>query len=417
MLSFKDAAIEILKRNNEPMTPSEITETALEEGLISTEGKTPEASMGAQLYMDIKNNKKSPFLKIGRGKFSLASTTGSPYSPLILIEKQNENVRKALKEELHKIDPFQFEHLIGDLLKKIGYENVIVTKERGDGGIDVVANLTIGGLTNVKTVVQVKRFKNNVDSKIIRELRGSAEVDQRGLVITTSDFTKDAITEAQGTNKMPVSLVNGEKLIDLLIEYGIGVKKEEKPIYTLDKDYFVNEIEVSDIVQPGSHSKNRSIWPLPGGTYLYVETLNKFLDAVVSGKNTKEKLSAWFKQTFETVTSEKVIGGYILVPKSMGLIKIINGKYQLTDSGDLYHKSHDLESLYNIICENIIAFSEIVEFLRNSDTPQTEKEVLAYLNDTLDIGWETYAQVNFRLLWLVNLKKIKKTDEGYTINL
>ena len=58
----------------------------------------------------------------------------------------------------------------------------------------MTANLTVGGLTNVKTVIQVKRYKkgNNISGKYITQLRGSAEVDQRGLIITTSDFTKDA---------------------------------------------------------------------------------------------------------------------------------------------------------------------------------------------------------------------------------
>ncbi len=57
------------------------------------------------------------------------------------------------------MDPYQFEHLIGELLSELGYENVDVTKQSGDGGIDVVADLTLKGITNVKTVVQVKRYK------------------------------------------------------------------------------------------------------------------------------------------------------------------------------------------------------------------------------------------------------------------
>ena len=119
------------------------------------------------------------------------------------------------------MDPFQFEYLVAELLTKIGYEKVEVTRRSGDKGIDVVGNLTVGGLTDVKTVIQAKEYKkgNNISGKYITQLRGSAEVDQRGLIITTSDFTKDALDEARATNKMPVALVNGTKLIELLFKF------------------------------------------------------------------------------------------------------------------------------------------------------------------------------------------------------
>jgi len=57
------------------------------------------------------------------------------------------------------MDPFQFEFLIADLLTQIGYENVEVTRRSGDKGIDVTANLTMDGITNVKTIIQAKRYK------------------------------------------------------------------------------------------------------------------------------------------------------------------------------------------------------------------------------------------------------------------
>jgi hypothetical protein len=56
MVSFKKAAIEILKSAEEPLSAKEITDIALQKGLIDTEGQTPEATMGAQLYIDINKN-------------------------------------------------------------------------------------------------------------------------------------------------------------------------------------------------------------------------------------------------------------------------------------------------------------------------------------------------------------------------
>ena len=63
MNSFKDLAYTILKESGKPLHSKEITKRALEHGLV-TEGKTPEATMNAQLVVDINTKKeKSRFIK------------------------------------------------------------------------------------------------------------------------------------------------------------------------------------------------------------------------------------------------------------------------------------------------------------------------------------------------------------------
>jgi restriction system protein len=102
------------------------------------------------------------------------------------------------------------------LLTAIGFEDVEVTRYAGDGGIDVDAVLTVGGVTRVKTAIQVKRWKNNVAGSTVRELRGGLMTDQRGLIITTSGFTRDAIAESHASGKTPISLIDGRRLVQLL---------------------------------------------------------------------------------------------------------------------------------------------------------------------------------------------------------
>lgn len=412
--SFREAAIKILERFSEPKTASDITSIAIEEGLIETSGETPEATMAAQIYLDINKNKNSPFKKVGRGLFTLSTKTESSNSPHVIINNQNESAKKELLDKLLIMDPFQFEYLVADLLQKIGYENVSVTKRSGDKGIDVMANLTVGGITNVKTVIQVKRYglSNKIDGKIIAQLRGSAEVDQRGLVITTSDFQKSAIEESKASNKMPVSLVNGEKLIELLVKYGIGIKKDQLTIFSLDNQYFENESENTE--KKIDTEKSRSIWPLPGGIYSYVETLDKLLETIKNGTNDKKGLINWVLKNFDNVKSEKTTWGYINVPKNMGLIYFRDGICNLTDAGEQYLRTKDLQFLYDTISKNILAFDDIYQFLKTVDEPQSQEQILEYLKENFDIEWSTFAQVNFRLLWLENLKKIENTTEGYT---
>ncbi|HOP22622.1 MAG TPA: restriction endonuclease [Gammaproteobacteria bacterium] len=412
-LSFKEAAIKILKEAEEPLSAKEITEIALDEELIETSGATPDATMAAQLYTDISNNTSSKFKKVGRGMFALKKQTESAKSPLLAIQNQNELVKKKLIEKIQEMDPFQFEYLTAELLRKIGYENVDVTKRSGDKGIDVVGNLTVGGLTNVKTVIQVKRYKtgNNISGKYITQLRGSAEVDQRGLIITTSDFTKDAINESKATNKMPVALVNGEKLIDLLFKYKVGVKEDIVSVYSIDTELFENEL--SDSTLKSSENKSRSIWPLPGGVYSYVETLNQLLDRIVEKKSSRVDLVEWFVKSFDNVSSKKTANGYLNVPKNMGLIDFENGVCILTPAGNQYRNEKDLEFLFQTISANIMAFKEVHQFLLSSPEAKSEQEVLEYIVENFDVEWSTLAQVNFRMLWLINIGKVEKTDNGY----
>lgn len=407
-LSFKEAAVKILKEADEPLSAKEITKIALEEALIETTGATPDATMAAQLYTDT-----GKFKKVGKGLFALVKQTESAKSPLLAIQNQNNLVKQKLIERIQEMDPFQFEFLVAELLRKIGYENVDVTKRSGDKGIDVIGNLTVGGLTNVKTVIQVKRYKtgNNISGKYITQLRGSAEVDQRGLIITTSEFTKDAIEESKAINKMPVALVNGQKLIDLLFKYKVGVKEDIVSVYSIDSELFENELADSTI--KGSENKSRSIWPLPGGIYSYIETLNQLLDRIVDKKSNRDELVNWFVDSFENVSSKKTANGYLNVPKNMGLIDFKDGNCILTEAGTKYRSSKNLEFLYETISNNILAFEEVHQFLLSSPNAKSDQEVLEYIVENFDVNWSTLAQVNFRLLWLINIGKVEKTEDGY----
>jgi len=412
-LSFKEAAIQILNRADEPLSAKEIADLAMESELIETSGATPDATMAAQLYTDINKNTYSDFKKVGKGKFALRKQTESAKSPLLAIQNQNELARKKLIERIHEMDPFQFEQLIAELLRKIGYENVNVTRRTGDKGIDIVANLTVGGLTDVKTVIQAKRYKkgNNISGKYITQLRGSAEVDQRGLIITTSDFTKSALHEAKAPNKMPVGLVNGENLIDLLFSYKIGVKEQTVSVFSLDSEFFDNEL--TDFTEKNVLNKSRSIWPLPGGIDSYIDTLELFLEEVKNTSSSREDLMNWFLDNFDNVSSLKTANSYLNVPKNMGLIYFEDGICKLTDNGLQYLRSKDKDFLFKIISSNILAFEEIYQFLISSPEAKTDQEILEYVLDNFDVDWTTLAQINFRLLWLINLGKVEKTGEGF----
>jgi len=139
------------------------------------------------------------------------------------------------------MDAKTFEGLIGMFLTEIGFENVEVASRSSDGGVDVRGELVVGGVIRTEMAVQVKRWRHNVQTPVITQLRGSLGPHEQGLIITTSDFSKGAGKEAASPYKSPIALMNGEQLVDLMVELGIGVSKENISLLELSEEEFIQE--------------------------------------------------------------------------------------------------------------------------------------------------------------------------------
>ena len=136
-----------------------------------------------------------------------------------------------------------FEKLVVDLLLAMGYggsraEAGTVTKASGDGGIDGVINEDRLGLDAV--YVQAKRWEGNVGVGPLREFVGSLSEHkaQKGVFITTSDFAAGARHYVSQVSHKIV-LINGQRLAELMIDYGVGVSTRETYVLKrADEDYF-----------------------------------------------------------------------------------------------------------------------------------------------------------------------------------
>lgn len=254
-MQFKDAAYEILKHAGEPLHYNEITDRAIEQKILTTAGQTPHATMGSRLYTDTLRE-DSLFRRAGKkGYFALKDKP----SPDIVqqIDALNEQAKKKLRKLIHNMAPQDFEELIGELLIALGVEedSVHVTKFSGDGGIDVRGKMLANGITEINIAVQAKRWKGNVGAKIVRELRGSLKVHEQGIVITPSDFTETAKAEAQEPGKTHISLINGEELVDLLIQHKIGAYEEKYAVIYLDEERWQELLEPQKLVQKDADPK------------------------------------------------------------------------------------------------------------------------------------------------------------------
>ena len=152
-------------------------------------------------------------------------------------QKQETLVRESLRDLLINMDAFAFEHLVKRLLEAMGYQNVEVTPPAGDGGVDVIADIELG-ITSVREVVQAKRHRRTIQRKELDALRGSLHRFNavRGTIIATSQFAKGTKEAAFESGAAPITLIDGDKLIDLLIEHDIGVHKQT--VLTVDYEAF-----------------------------------------------------------------------------------------------------------------------------------------------------------------------------------
>ncbi len=243
--TFLAAAEKVLDTfgQHKPMHYAEITDIALKQGWLKTNGQTPAATMNAQLTNAIKKAQQqgstSQFVRAGRGFYTLSKW--QPSSLGQQIDSHNKAVRQALKSLLMNLDPQAFEDLIGQLLAEMGFESIEVSRYRKDGGIDVRGVLLIGEVVRIKMAVQVKRWKINVQSQVVQQVRGSLGAHEQGLIITTSSFSKGAIQEAAQKDKSPVALMDGDSLVDLLMIYNLGVKRVRYDLFELDWPYTEDE--------------------------------------------------------------------------------------------------------------------------------------------------------------------------------
>lgn len=172
-------------------------------------------------------------------KEAAPTITGPKQTVLKAVTEYNKTQREALRNALGNVAPYRFEHITRDLLEAMGYEDVVVTKESGDKGVDVVANVQFG-ITTVTEVVQVKRQQGNIGRPILDQLRGALPYHQaiRGTLITLGTISKGCRKGALFPGAAPITLIDGEKLIDLLIEHSIGIKKRPIDIWELDNSFF-----------------------------------------------------------------------------------------------------------------------------------------------------------------------------------
>jgi restriction system protein len=160
----------------------------------------------------------------------------------------NNNIPEAARswrEDLHhiltqEVSPEAFERLIQRLLRESGFVHVEVTGKSGDGGIDGKGIARLSGMLSFHVIFQCKRYQGAVSASHVRDFRGAmvGRAD-KGLLITTGTFTRDAIKEATRDGAPPIDMIDGDQLADKLKELGLGIKTDVVEEVTIENHWYL----------------------------------------------------------------------------------------------------------------------------------------------------------------------------------
>jgi restriction system protein len=156
-------------------------------------------------------------------------------------EIENKTWRQELVELLIAMSSDAFERLVQRILRESGFSQVEVTGKTGDGGIDGKGIFKIADLISFNVLFQCKKWQNSVSPSNIRDFRGALQGRaDKGLFVTTGNFTRDAIKEASRDGATPIDLMDGEALANKIKELKLGLSIENVEKITINKKWFEN---------------------------------------------------------------------------------------------------------------------------------------------------------------------------------
>jgi restriction system protein len=249
-----EAIQSVLRSTGLSMTVSEISRTIIEQALYHFRTPDPENIVRAQIRrhckgIDFASAAARKFFEMSDpGRYALLArpTRESDRKPLVsksqgvgttvqkvrrVHEAYTAEFRKRIVRELMTLDPGSFERFCRNLLRAYGFRDVQVTRICKDGGIDGFGQLKVG-FAYFNVAFQCKRWKGNVGRAEVSQFRGDIQGQyETGIFFTTARFTLDAKAISMRVGAVPVILVDGATIVEIMIEKQFGIEKEDLPLY------------------------------------------------------------------------------------------------------------------------------------------------------------------------------------------
>lgn len=253
--TIKDAITKVLKNSNIPLSIKVIYENIISNDYYQFNAQDPLSVVRIELRRHTQGvdfptaSKKKYYQILNDGTYCLIEQSHlfikedkkkqieSDEKRLIatLRATHNEYVKAfklQLLEQLKEISPDVFEVFCKKLLRVYGFKDLKVTKFNKDGGIDGYGKLKVG-ISFLNVAVQCKRWKTSTVGRTeIDKFRGAIQGNyEQGIFITTSKFSKEALNATTKKGAVPIILIDGLMIINIMIEKQFGVEIQNMPIY------------------------------------------------------------------------------------------------------------------------------------------------------------------------------------------
>lgn len=167
----------------------------------------------------------------------------APANLVALHEEYQLQFRASLLEKVGELTPTQFEHFAKKLLTAYGFVRMQVTNVSRDGGVDGHGLLKVG-VAEINVAFQCKKWQNNIQRQEIDKFRGAIQGEfEQGIFFTTSQFTDGAKGASLKKGAVPIILLDGESILDLMIEKQFGIRRRPLEFYFDEIDRLFAEHE------------------------------------------------------------------------------------------------------------------------------------------------------------------------------
>ena len=139
----------------------------------------------------------------------------SEKSVSVSYEEAKEQAQEKIDAFLHAIDAYDFQKLVADLLKAIGYHVTWIAPPGKDGGVDILAYTDPLGTQGPRIKVQVKQQQGKVTEPELKSFMANIGQHDSGIFFCTGSFTRDAENYARSQESKRIMLIDSAKLVQL----------------------------------------------------------------------------------------------------------------------------------------------------------------------------------------------------------
>ena len=249
-LTIIEAALSVLKNGKESQSVHEIYKNIIENSLYFFHAQDPLSVLRNELRshsvgIDYPTASKKKYFVYDEtnGRFSVLQKTTEKKKDVTedktyltqvrnLYDSYLKDFKTNILAQLKKMNAYDFEKFCMQLLKVYGFINMDVTQKSRDGGIDGHGKLKVG-LAHMNVAFQCKRWDNTtISRKEIDAFRGAIQGEyEQGIFFTTSTFSMEARRYSIKQGAVPVILIDGNMIVEFMIEKQFGIEHDDLPIY------------------------------------------------------------------------------------------------------------------------------------------------------------------------------------------